>query len=618
MSSTVNRNVAPASACAEDRISAESPPSSARNAQESPPPSARTPGQHVHVVEEMNLNSIQELKKKKESEQERSDFGTHQNEEDLSAGSAKKLSSNDSPASCGTSQLNLGKKSYQGAPSSDFDSTSDDEEGELELGTVNYEKKSVAPAPSGDRNGFPATILRDMKDFIESFKPIKFSKSDNVGCKLLMKFKKTLVCPKCEILHGHTSQGITSNQYGGTAPHKCRSSSQQLIMMLPQDIIVAIGKVYKEFSTKDASMFAAWLGSSKATRKEEILKNLNFEMQIDNQVVEYVEEEADDETMHEHLLSQINSLGGSDTYDSYSEAEFRAVISGELMALRNRIAALESENALLRQENAVLKKYRPIPTSQKPVKLPNSVTALAPVDTYLEVTKVHTPNPIILKRVKQDTVSESIYKAKIRPVVDLSLFTAGKDVDKEKTRESSKLVFVYFRGLLRRRQSEYRALFDQIGFGGYKARDICFLSEDFMQVLTYEDCVDELVTLIKKFFPDAKFVKDADPTDPVNYESHGRLSKKFLEEQYFLSMEGAVQRFKKLVIEKPFLKRTLYFLEKVVSTRDMKYQKTPEKPKVFLMNSFMPLECLVPVEAKSAPVDKAPVVSNQAPMEISQ
>jgi hypothetical protein len=506
--------------------------------------------------------------------------------------------------------LNLGEKSYQGAPPSDSDGTVDDEEGELDLGSVNYPKKSVAPALSGDRNGFPATILKDMKDFIESFKPMKFSKSENVGCKLIMKFKKTLVCPKCEILHGHTSQGLTSNQYGGTAPHKCRSSSQQLIMMLPQDIIVAIGKVYKEFSIKDASMFAAWLGSSKATRKEEILKNLNFEMKIDKQDAEYIEEEFD----------QRNTLAGSESYDSYSEAEFRAVISGELMALRNRIAALESENVLLRQENAVLKKYRPIQTPQKTltVNFPKSVTALAPVETYLEAAKIHTPHPIILKRVKQDTVSESIYKAKIRPEVDLSLFTAGKEVEKEKTRESSKLVFVYFRGLLRRRQSEYRALFDQIGFGGYKARDICFLSEDFMQVLTYEDCVDELVSQISKFFPNAKFVKDADPTDPVNYESHGRLSKKFLEEKYFLSMEGAVQRFKKLVIEKPFLKRTLYFLEKVVSTKDIKYQKTPEKPKIFLMNSFMPLDYLVPVEAKSAPIDKAPVVSNQAPMEISQ
>ena len=614
----MNRNVAPASACAEDRISAKSPPSSARNAQESPPPSARTPGQHVHVAEVPNIDSGKEIKMNKQFEQERSNFGTHQIEEHLSAGSAEKLSSNDSPGSYGISQLKVGEKSNQEALSSDSEGTSEEEEGELEFETVRTGKKSVAPAPSGDRNGFPATILRDMKDFIELFKPLKFSKSDNVGCKLIIKFKKTLVCPKCETLHGHTSQGITSNQYGGTAPHKCRSSSQQLIMMLPQDIIVSIGKLYKEFSTKDASMFAAWLGSSKATRKEEILKNLNFEMQIDEKYAEYVEEEVDDETMHEHPLSQTNSIGGSETYDSYSEAEFRAVISGELMALRNRIAALESENTLLRQENAVLKKYRPLPTPQKPVNPSNSVTARAPVDTYLDVSKINIPHPIILKRVKQDTVSESIYKPKIRQEVDLSLFTAAKDGDKEKTRESSKLVFVHFRGLVRRRQSEYRALFDKIGFGGYKARDICFLSEDFMQVLTYEDCVDELVTLIKKFFPDAKFVKDADPTDPVNYESHGRLSKKFLEEQYFLSMEGAVQRFKKLVIDKPFLKRTLYFLEKVVSTKDIKYQKTPEKPKVFLMNSFMPLEYLAPVEAKSAPVDKAPVVSNQALMEISQ
>jgi hypothetical protein len=55
-------------------------------------------------------------------------------------------------------------------------------------------------------------------------------------------------------------------------------------------------------------------------------------------------------------------------------------------------------------------------------------------------------------------------------------------------------------------------------------------------------------------------------------------------------MEGAVRRYKKIVAECPILTRTLCFLEKVVETKNSKYEKTLAKPKIFLMDSFMALE----------------------------
>jgi hypothetical protein len=617
MSGTVNRNVAPVSAYAENRIPAKPLLKDALRAQESPQTNTLTPGQHDASVEEQNKSESINERKIENFDQEMSKNDFQQSLDELSARAGRKPENVETSSSLGTAKVALDIKTCQDNLDSNFEAKSGNESSEVDEEQLINEKKAVAPALSGDRNGFPATILSDMKEYIESMKPCKFIKNDNIASKMIHKFKKTLVCPKCEVLHGHTYQGVSSNQFGGTAPYKCKSSIPQLLMMLPQDLIVAIGKIYKTSSPKDATLFSTWLGSSKAVRKEEIIKNLNFEMQIDYQEAEYViEEELEDENMQEQYPSQSQSQVSKDTFESFSDAEFRVAITEELIALRNRIASLESENKLLRQENAVLKKYNSSRIQIKDPKLPSSTTSLASVDTYLEVAKVYTPQPVILKRTKHDTVSESIYKPKPRPDIDLSLFTASNEKDKEK-RESSKLVFIYFKGLLRRRQSEYRALFDKIGFGGYKARDILFLSDDFMQVLTYEDCVDELVSLIGKFIPAAKFVKDADPTDPTNYESHGRLSKKFLEEQYFVTMEGAVQRFKKLAVEKPFLKRTLYFLEKVVSTRNIKYEKSPEQPKVFLMNSFLALDKLAPDNPKPAPVVEAPVVSDQAPMEIS-
>ena len=445
---------------------------------------------------------------------------------------------------------------------------------------------------------------------------MKFTKMENAATLFIHKFKKTLPCPKCEIVHGHTPQGANSNQFGGTAPHKCRSSVPQIIMMLPHDLICLIGKTHREFSIKDASLFTAWISSSKAAHKAAIVKKLRHEMDIDkiedNESEETEEENIDDDcdyemnvTQEEKSLKNLEKLKISDdnsntnptNFESYSDSEFRAVIMEELLNMRKRLATLEAENLLLRQENQVLRKYysNAGPTAILKTNLPNlptSTTSLKP--SFSDVTKFNQPaptRPVIAKRTRQEVGATVDQTPKNRPQVDLSLFTASGSAE-SKAKEQSKLVFVYFKGLVRRPLSEYRALFDQIGFGGYKARDILFLSQDFLQILTYENCVDELVEKIRLNFPSAKHVEDADPTDPKNYGEHGNLSKEFLRAQYFISMEGSVQRFKKLVTERPFLTRTLHFLEKVVETKNAKYEKAPAKPKIFLMNSFMVLDKL--------------------------
>lgn len=52
-------------------------------------------------------------------------------------------------------------------------------------------------------------------------------------------------------------------------------------MMLPHDLICAIGKVHRDFCIKDAQIFAAWMSSSKAEQKDIIIKRLKQEMDID-------------------------------------------------------------------------------------------------------------------------------------------------------------------------------------------------------------------------------------------------------------------------------------------------------------------------------------------------
>jgi hypothetical protein len=275
-------------------------------------------------------------------------------------------------------------------------------------------KKGVTPALYEKIYGLPATIVADMKDYLNIMKPIKFLKTDNAATRLIQKFRKALICPKCGSLHGHTSQGTTSNQYGGTAPFKCRSSVPQLLMMLPHEVICAVGKVHREFCIKDAQLFASWISSSKAEQKDSILKRLKQEMEIDqfegpsnedenicvsqDCVMSQVEQKSENFKNEDKNKNGINSIAVT----NYSDAEFRSVVIEELLNLRKRLSELMDENKALRQENSVLRKYRSSQHDISSAKVPNSTTILEPSVTYSEITKIHTPRPITIKRSRRE------------------------------------------------------------------------------------------------------------------------------------------------------------------------------------------------------------------------
>ncbi len=638
-----NQNDASSSAPAENRFFPQELAAAMRTSAETPPSDVKDPGKPTQVLESELLKNSKDYGKEKEKEEnlgentipmKKQESDVRTDEKDLESGSPGQILNSQHVPSSQTPRL-VGNVEYC--------TSSEEEDSESDLNYEKGGKKAAAPAQVEENYGLPPTIVMDMKEFIASIKPMKFTKVDNAATKLISKFRKTLVCPKCGSLHGHTSQGTTSNQYGGTAPFKCRSSVPQLLMMLPHDVISAVGKLHREFCIKDAQLFAAWMSSSKAEQKETILKRLRQDMDIDKLEEPTIEDQESindfpdiDMSQEEKKLEQLkidDSAKISNAVDvhTYSDAEFRAVVIEELMNLRKKLVEVLDENKALRQENAVLKKYRPSPIELPSSKLPNSTTSLEPVTkTYSDITSTPPVRQFTtIKRSRQEVGATVEPQVKSRPQVDLSLFTA-KEPEKEKLQETSKLTFVYFKGLIRRPQSEYRALLDQIGFGGYKARDILFLSNDFLQILTYENCVEELIEKITKNIPKARHVKDADPTDPKNYEEHGNLSQKFLEAQYFVTMEGSVQRFKKLATERPILTRTLHFLEKVVATKNVKYETTPSKPKIFLMNNFMVLQDLQDsIDSSSAPkaeqvssameTDQIPAeASLQVPMETSQ
>ena len=160
MSSTVNRNVAPASACAENSISINYPSSSADSSFESQPLDMSSPVQLVLGGKEESINS----REKKNSENE---FGSAQNvktskqvDADTCGSNGKNLICNESPASLGTTMFKHGGKEYQESKENNSDASSAEELEAMDGDASAKREKALTPAISGDRNGFPAIILR--------------------------------------------------------------------------------------------------------------------------------------------------------------------------------------------------------------------------------------------------------------------------------------------------------------------------------------------------------------------------------------------------------------------------------------------------------------------------
>ena len=80
---------------------------------------------------------------------------------------------------------------------------SESEWSESELAPEMATEKAETPATIQETYPTPVTIVADMREFAKAMAPCKFTKIENAATRLVAKFKKALVCPKCEVLHGH-------------------------------------------------------------------------------------------------------------------------------------------------------------------------------------------------------------------------------------------------------------------------------------------------------------------------------------------------------------------------------------------------------------------------------
>jgi hypothetical protein len=148
---------------------------------------------------------------------------------------------------------------------------------------------------------------------------------------------------------------------------------------------------------------------------------------------------------------------------------------------------------------------------------------------------------------------------------------------KQKTKPASDMELVFFKGVHGAGPAKLRKDLSKSGFEGHMMKDITYLTQDIVQILTYADKVNLLAEAMKKVLPACKREADFDPLDPVSY-SLPQATKENVLKAYTSALDQSVKRLKKCVVTAPSLTRSMNFLAKVVATGNPKYASAPSKP----------------------------------------
>jgi hypothetical protein len=136
---------------------------------------------------------------------------------------------------------------------------------------------------------------------------------------------------------------------------------------------------------------------------------------------------------------------------------------------------------------------------------------------------------------------------------------------------------VFFKGVHSAGPAKLRQDLSKNGFEGHMVKDITYLTQDIVQILTYADKADLLSLAMTKMLPTCRRQADFDPLDPVSYNLPDATKENVLK-AYTSALDQSVKRLKKCIVTAPSLTRSMNFLAKVVETGNPKYASAPSKP----------------------------------------
>lgn len=402
---------------------------------------------------------------------------------------------------------------------------------------------------------------------------------DRLNNKLLISLKifstnNMVYCFKCRAMSLLTKRGKTNKTYQFNCGNHTLSATQ-ILGSLPDDFI--LNHVDKE-PRHVYQQVLSWIG------KEQLSPELIEKAATRNAVKRF-------STQLSPMKPKTSSLVTSRNQVNEVLAELKgmkrlmAEINSELCLVKENSKLLEDSNSQLREqikslkeENLLLKKFLDSPQSEN---LSKKSTTASPA-SYASVSDIFKPQTKIMK---------FFTKEKNTPRTPLEIVSAPsvqpRTHPERSNEEFSPLKFVFFKGCHRKSIGEYKKMLPEIGFPAHLARHMCFLTEDILQIVTFESKIENLVTALESISANVKVLKEFDPLKGLSYANYGDFTDESASKCYFALMKQCAKNLEGEITRVPSLKRTFYFIKKVIETKSINFSPAARPTKVFCLGDFV-------------------------------
>ena len=236
----------------------------------------------------------------------------------------------------------------------------------------------------------------------------------------------------------------------------------------------------------------------------------------------------------------------------------------------------------LKEENALLKKF---------LSSPNELQLQA----QKQQQKNDTTNPSyagVADAIKpMNKIMRFYTKASTTPPNPLEVISAPAPTQKpQNTRSSaefSQYKVLIFKGCHKKTIGEYKRMLPQLGFPSHLARHLIFLTEDILQVVTFDSKSNELITVLESISNEVRYLPDFDPLKGSSYEDYGDFTDESASKSYLALMKQAADKLANEISRVPSLKRTYYFLKKLIESKCIHFAPTPRPTKIFCLGDYL-------------------------------
>jgi len=467
-------------------------------------------------------------------------------------------------------------------------------ESEPDSNSSNFEFSETESTAGENLSNAQAQLLWDEGSLIKFGEvcdriPNDDSEFDRLNNKLLIALKdftseNKIYCFKCKSMSLMTKRGKTNKTYQFNCYTHTVSASQILGSLPDTFILQHLPKEPRHIHNQTLS----WIG------KDQLSPELLERTSSRNAVKRYSTHRSPIKASTSSLLTSRNQV--NEVLIEMKQLKIRFCdLERELTASKTTSTLMEEKNTALleqlkaiKEENALLKKFLSSPKEshehepQQKRTTTNPASADTKMISYSNVADIFKPNNRIMR---------FYTKALSNPRTPIEIVSAPtfqpKAMNTRSSVEFSPLKVLFFKGCHRKSIGDYKKMLPAIGFQPQLARHMIFLTEDILQITTFESKASDLITALESISENVKHLPEFDPTKGSSYESYGDFTDVSASKCYFTLMQKAADKLSNEISRMPSLKRTLHFLKKLIDSRCINFPPAPKPTKIFCLGDFL-------------------------------